>query len=66
MRALRVALWVTGTTLIAVGAVVGALWFWSGASTSLATALAVVAQWLPAGQSLQTPARLTGAEVPSR
>ena len=54
MRALRVALWVTGTTLIAVGAVVGALWFWSGASTSLATALAVVAQWLPAGQSLQT------------
>jgi translocation and assembly module TamB len=54
MRALRVAVWILGTTLVAVAAVLGALWFWSGANTSLATSLAVAAQWLPAGQSLQT------------
>ena len=54
MRALRVALWMVGTTLIAVGAIVGTLWWWSGVNTSLATSLAAVAQWLPAGQSLQT------------
>jgi translocation and assembly module TamB len=54
MRAVRVALWVAGTTAIAVGSVLGALWFWSSANTSLATALAVAAQWLPAGQTLQT------------
>ena len=54
MRALRVGLWVVGTSLLAVGALLGALWAWSGANTSLATSLAVVAQWLPAGQTLQT------------
>ena len=54
MRALRVGLWTAGTTLVVVGAVVGALWFWSGANTSLATTLALAAQWLPTGQSLQT------------
>ena len=54
MRALRIAMWTVGTTLVAVAAVLGALWFWSGANTSLATTLAVVAQWLPAGQTLQT------------
>ncbi len=54
MRALRVAVWTLGSTLVVVAAVLGALWFWSGANTSLATSLAVVAQWLPAGQSLQT------------
>ena len=54
MRALRVAVWVVGTTLVAMAALLGALWFWSGATTSLATTLSVVAQWLPAGQTLQT------------
>ena len=54
MRAVRVAVWTLGSTLLAAAAVLGALWFWSGANTSLATSLAVVAQWLPAGQTLQT------------
>ena len=54
MRALRVSVWMVGTALLAVAAVLAALWFWSGVNTSLATSLAVVAQWLPAGQTLQT------------
>ena len=54
MRALRFAAWSVGTTLVAAAAVLGALWFWSGANTSLATSLAVAAQWLPAGHTLQT------------
>ena len=54
MRALRIAAWSVGTTLVAGATVLGALWFWSGANTSLATSLAVAAQWLPAGQTLQT------------
>ncbi len=54
MRALRVYVWMLGTTLLALAAVLAALWFWIGANTSLATSLAAVAQWLPAGQTLQT------------
>ena len=54
MRALRVGLLLLGSTLLAVAAVVGALWLWSGATTSLATTLAVAARWLPEGQSLQS------------
>ena len=33
--------------------VLAALWFWSGANTSLATSIAVAARWLPAGQTLE-------------
>ena len=54
MRALRVGLLLLGSTLLALAAVLGALWLWSGATTSLATTLAVAARWLPEGQSLQS------------
>ena len=39
---------------ITLACVAGAAWWWAGQSTSLATALTQVAQWLPAGQSLQS------------
>jgi translocation and assembly module TamB len=54
MRSLRVAVWVVIATLVAVAALIGALWFWSGANSSLNTSLSVAAQWLPAGQTLQS------------
>lgn len=54
MRALRVATWIVGSTLVAVAAVLGSVWLWSGVNTSLDTSLALVARWLPAGQTLQT------------
>ena len=54
MRALRVGLLLVGSTFLAVAAVLTALWMWSGATTSLATTLAVAARWLPEGQSLQS------------
>ncbi|OYT92895.1 MAG: hypothetical protein CFE43_06365 [Burkholderiales bacterium PBB3] len=54
MRALRIGLLLLGSTLLALAAVLGALWLWSGATTSLATTLAVAARWLPEGQSLQS------------
>ena len=54
MRALRVGLWLLGSTVLAVAAVLGALWFWSAATTSLATTLALAERFLPEGQSLQS------------
>lgn len=53
MKALRIALSALGTTLLTLLALAGALWLWSGASTSLATSLEQLAQHLPVGQTLE-------------
>lgn len=42
-----------GGLLIAALSLLGGLWWWAGSSTSLASALARVARYLPEGQSLQ-------------
>lgn len=54
MRTLRVVFWTATGVLLALIALLAALWFWSGANTSLATSLELAARWLPAGQTLQT------------
>lgn len=53
MKALRMALWVVGATLLTGLALVGALWSWSGHDSSLSTALQQASRFLPAGQSLE-------------
>lgn len=54
MRALRAAVWILVAPLVTGAVVLAGLWFWSSANSSLATSLAVLEQWLPAGQTLQT------------
>ncbi len=53
-RGLRRLLWALACLCIALACVASAAWWWAGQATSLATTLAQVAQWLPAGQSLQS------------
>ena len=53
MRALRITLYLLAATLLGVLVLAGALWFWSGTGTSLATSLGQLARYLPAGQTLQ-------------
>lgn len=53
MKALRISLWTLGAGVLALAALLGAGWLWSGSDTSLATALAQLARWLPADQTLQ-------------
>ena len=52
MKTLRLSLGLLAALLLAVPALLGALWVWSGSATSLATALALAQPYLPAGQSL--------------
>lgn len=51
--AARLLQWLAGCVLALV-LVAGLGWWWAGQSTSLATALERAAQWLPAGQTLQS------------
>ncbi|MFZ3082675.1 MAG: DUF490 domain-containing protein, partial [Rhodoferax ferrireducens] len=53
MKALRITLYLLAATLLGVLVLAGALWFWSGSGTSLATSLGQLARYLPAGQTLQ-------------
>lgn len=53
MKALRISLGVLAATLLAVLVLLGTLWVWGGASTSLVSALGQVARYLPAGQTLE-------------
>lgn len=53
-RALRWAAGIFGTLLLALVAVVAAGWIWAGSAQSLAYTLARAAQYLPAGQSLES------------
>ncbi|MEI8030785.1 MAG: translocation/assembly module TamB domain-containing protein [Comamonadaceae bacterium] len=53
MRALRITLGAIGTALLAMLALAGMLWLWSGTSTSLATSLEQLARYLPADQTLE-------------
>ncbi len=53
MKALRIILILLAATLLTVLALAGLLWFWIGASTSLATALNQASRYLPAGQTLE-------------
>ncbi len=53
MNALRVALGVLATAVLALLALAGMLWVWSSASTSLATSLEQLARYLPSGQTLE-------------
>ncbi|PIF91674.1 autotransporter secretion inner membrane protein TamB [Acidovorax sp. 62] len=53
-KVLRWLLWALAALCITLACVAGAAWWWAGQSTSLATALTQVVQWLPAGQSLQS------------
>ena len=52
MKTLRLSLTVLATALLALAALLGALWVWSGSSTSLATALHWAQPYLPAGQRI--------------
>lgn len=60
MKALRISLYLLAATLLAVLALAGALWLWSGSGTSLATSLGQLARYLPAGQTLEAQA-VTGS-----
>ena len=53
MKALRIALGTLAGALLLLLALAGALWLWSGASTSLATSLEQLAKRLPGGQTLE-------------
>ena len=56
----RVGRWVLATLgglLMAALVLLGGLWWWAGSNTSLASALARAAQYLPEGRSLQARAR---------
>jgi translocation and assembly module TamB len=53
MKALRITLIAVAATLVVALALVGALWTWSGTSTSLATSLNQLMRFLPADQSLE-------------
>ena len=53
MKALRIGLVGLAATLLLALTLLGALWVWSGGSTSLATSLAQLARSLPVGQSLE-------------
>jgi translocation and assembly module TamB len=53
MKALRTLVYGAVAALLLAVCAATALWVWSGSDTSLATGLAQVARWLPAGQTLQ-------------
>ena len=53
-RALRGLGWVLAALVALLIAAAAALWWWAGSSTSLAAALARAAQYLPAGQQLES------------
>ncbi|RQO77412.1 DUF490 domain-containing protein, partial [Acidovorax sp. FJL06] len=53
-RALRGLGWLLAALVALLIAAAAALWWWAGSSTSLATALARAAQYLPAGQQLES------------
>ena len=53
-KALRITAAVLLATLLLVGALMGGLWLWGGASSSLASTLNQLASYLPVGQTLQT------------
>ncbi len=53
-KVLRWLLWSLLGLCITLACVASAAWWWAGQATSLATTLARVAQWLPAGQTLQS------------
>ncbi|MCZ8093700.1 MAG: translocation/assembly module TamB domain-containing protein [Acidovorax sp.] len=53
-KVLRWLLWSLLSLCITLACVAGAAWWWAGQATSLATTLERVAQWLPAGQTLQS------------
>ena len=53
MRALRLGLKLLAATLLAVLAITGALWLWSGTDSSLATLLTRLQRFLPADQTLE-------------
>ena len=53
MKALRIGLVGLAATLLLALTLLGALWVWSGGSTSLATSLAQLARSLPVGQTLE-------------
>ena len=52
--ALRWLGWAVAALLLAIALAGAGLWWWAGQATSLATVLQRTAQWLPAGQSLQS------------
>ena len=52
--ALRWLGWAVAALLLAIALAGAGLWWWAGQATSLATVLQRAAQWLPAGQSLQS------------
>ena len=52
--ALRWLGWAVSALLLAIALTGAGLWWWAGQATSLATVLQRTAQWLPAGQSLQS------------
>jgi translocation and assembly module TamB len=53
MKALRIALWGLGATLLTGLALIAALWSWTSHDSSLSAALRQAARFLPAGQSLE-------------
>ena len=53
MKALRIALGIFATLLLAVLLTLGALWVWAGSGTSLASVVSQLSGYLPSGQTLQ-------------